>query len=421
MAKDWIELRQHADTGIETIRAHFEGHAYDPHWHDSYLVGMTLAGTQQFHCRRERHQSTPGAAFLLEPGETHDGDAPLAGGFTYLTFYLDERWLRETLGGLYAAVPDSYELHFARTIAREPALVQAIASTFTALHHDEMRIVQQGVMDNLLSQLTHQCQWRKRLPGEIRDAQMAQRARDYLYAHLGENIGLAELAQALGTDRFTLSRTFKHAFGMAPHAWLVQLRLARARAMLARGMTPVDVAAALGFADQSHLGRWFQRAYRLSPAHYRKLCTNIVLMCGVGPGEALRHAPWLARLMALAGALWLTWMSWQLFRSPAVSLSGEASKPFGAGAAAALQLINPKTWMMAMAVVTVFAPHSGRALTTLSFQALGFLVISLLCLAAWAWLGSGVQRVFRSDKALVRFQRLMALWLFACAWMGFFN
>ncbi|WP_171965991.1 AraC family transcriptional regulator [Cronobacter sakazakii] len=275
MAKDWIELRQHADTGIETIRAHFEGHAYDPHWHDSYLVGMTLAGTQQFHCRRERHQSTPGAAFLLEPGETHDGDAPLAGGFTYLTFYLDERWLRETLGGLYATVQDSYELHFARTIAREPALVQAIASTFTALHHDEMRIVQQGVMDNLLSQLTHQCQWRKRLPGEIRDAQMAQRARDYLYAHLGENIGLAELAQALGTDRFTLSRTFKHAFGMAPHAWLVQLRLARARAMLARGMTPVDVAAALGFADQSHLGRWFQRAYRLSPAHYRKLCTNL--------------------------------------------------------------------------------------------------------------------------------------------------
>jgi len=187
MAKDWIELRQHADTGIETIRAHFEGHAYDPHWHDSYLVGITQSGTQQFHCRRERHQSTPGAAFLLEPGETHDGDAPLAGGFTYLTFYLDERWLRETLGGLYAAVPDSYELHFAKTIAREPALVQAIASTFTALHHDEMRIVQQGVMDNLLSQLTRHCQWRKRLPGDIRDAQMAQRAPDHLLAHLGGN------------------------------------------------------------------------------------------------------------------------------------------------------------------------------------------------------------------------------------------
>lgn len=63
MANDWLELRQHADTGIETIKAHFEGHAFDPHWHDSYLVGITLSGTQQFHCRRERHHSQPGDAF----------------------------------------------------------------------------------------------------------------------------------------------------------------------------------------------------------------------------------------------------------------------------------------------------------------------------------------------------------------------
>ena len=83
MANDWLELRQHTETGIETIKAHFEGHAFDPHWHDSYLVGITLSGTQQFHCRRERHRSQPGDAFLLEPGEIHDGDAPVEGGFTY--------------------------------------------------------------------------------------------------------------------------------------------------------------------------------------------------------------------------------------------------------------------------------------------------------------------------------------------------
>lgn len=82
MANDWLELRQHKDTGIETIKAHFEGHAYDPHWHDSYLVGITLSGTQQFHCRRKRQWSRPGDAFLLEPGEIHDGDAPIDGGLT---------------------------------------------------------------------------------------------------------------------------------------------------------------------------------------------------------------------------------------------------------------------------------------------------------------------------------------------------
>lgn len=275
MTQDWLELRQHDETGIETIRAHFEGHAYDPHWHDSYLVGMTLTGTQQFHCRRERHRSTPGDAFLLEPGEIHDGDAPVAGGFTYLTFYLDERWLADTLRGLFDAVPSSYSLHFTRTITREPALVRAIAQTFPALHRDEMRILQHSTMDTLLSQLTQHCQWRKRLPQQMQSAAIAHRARDYLYAFVGENIGLDDLARETGTDRFSLTRCFKREFHLSPHAWLIQLRLAKARAMLAQGDQPASVAAALGFADQSHLGRWFQRAYRLSPAHYRKLCTNL--------------------------------------------------------------------------------------------------------------------------------------------------
>lgn len=275
MAKDWLELRQHAETGIETIKAHFEGHAFDPHWHDSYLVGITLSGTQQFHCRRERYHSRPGDAFLLEPGEIHDGDAPVEGGFTYLTFYLDERWLTNTLQGLYESTPGSYSLHFPQTLTREPHLALAIGETFSSLHNDEMKIVQQSSMDTLLAQITVHCHWRKKVPSQIQSAAIAHRARDYLFAHMGENIGLTDLARETGTDRFTLTRSFKREFHLAPHAWLIQLRLAKARQRLAQGEQPVDVAAALGFSDQSHLGRWFQRAYRITPAHYRRLCTNL--------------------------------------------------------------------------------------------------------------------------------------------------
>ncbi|CPR14090.1 Transcriptional regulator, AraC family [Brenneria goodwinii] len=45
--------------------------------------------------------------------------------------------------------------------------------------------------------------------------------------------------------------------------------------MLSGGVTPADVAAQLGFADQSHLGRWFRRAYQLTPAYYQQRCTNL--------------------------------------------------------------------------------------------------------------------------------------------------
>jgi AraC-like DNA-binding protein len=273
--RNWIELKQDATSGIETVRAHFEGHAYDPHWHDSYLVGITEQGLQQFNCRRQQHNSTPGKVFLLEPGDIHDGTAPEAGGFTYRTLYLDPRWLDRELRAQFEEAPDNAQLSFAATLAEDPRLAIATANAFEAMHHDELRIVRQTALDHLLANLTSHLRWRTLIDPDPRLPLVAQRARDYLHSHLHQDIGLDDLAQATGVDRFRLSRAFKAAFGLAPHAYLIQLRLTRARHLLARGEAPVSVAAALGFADQSHLGRWFQRAYRMTPADYRRRCSNV--------------------------------------------------------------------------------------------------------------------------------------------------
>lgn len=271
----WINLKLDAETGIETIRAHFTGHAYDPHWHDCYLVGVTEQGVQQFNCRRQLHSSTPGQAFLLEPGEVHDGNAPLSGGFTYSTLYLQPRWLETQMQALFGDAPANSLPGFRQTLAHEPELVQRIANAFVALHHQDLRLVRHAALDALLESLSATLHWRQAEPGAARLPQVAIRAREYLHAHVEQDIGLDDLALASGVDRFRLSRAFKAAYGLAPHAYLVQLRLSLARKLLHQGATPVDVAAALGFADQSHLGRWFRRAYGLSPAAYRKHCTNL--------------------------------------------------------------------------------------------------------------------------------------------------
>ncbi len=46
---NWLDNLKDSNIGIETIRAHFTGHAYDPHWQSSYLIGVTESGIQQFH------------------------------------------------------------------------------------------------------------------------------------------------------------------------------------------------------------------------------------------------------------------------------------------------------------------------------------------------------------------------------------
>jgi len=144
----------------------------------------------------------------------------------------------------------------------------------------------------------------------------------------------------------------------------------------------------------------------------------IVLISGAGAGEMLHQYPLVRQVMSWAGVLWLSWMSWQLFCAPAANVYRDTHTRFTARAAALLQVINPKTWMMALAVVSLFAPAGEGALRDIALMALWFLLISVACLLCWAWLGQAVNKVFRTAAAMVRFQRLMALCLFISAWAG---
>ncbi|WP_034913958.1 AraC family transcriptional regulator [Erwinia sp. 9145] len=269
----WLELSRDADMPIEAIRAHFTGHAYDPHWHDSYLIGVTEQGVQQFHSRRKQHRSRPGTVFMLEPGELHDGDAIDEQGFTYRMLYLDPAFVRQQLLDQFTDAPQSVELLFARTLSGDVGLARATFDAFQMLHDGEGKMVREAALGQLFSALTRHSYWRK--PQRIyHDNPLAHQARAFMQDRLADNIGLSDMAVALGVDRFRLSREFQAAFGLPPHAWLIQLRLTHARRLLAAGIAPADVAARSGFADQSHLGRWFRRAYQLTPARYQR-CTNL--------------------------------------------------------------------------------------------------------------------------------------------------
>ncbi|KEA62609.1 Transcriptional regulator, AraC family [Marinobacterium lacunae] len=274
---NWIRFKHDAPTGIELVRVRFGGHehAYDPHWHDSYLIGFTEQGLQQFHCRRQVQRSTPGNSFLIEPGEIHDGESPQGEGFTYRALYLPPDWLHQQLRGIFEELPDRYELHIEKTLAADHRLAGSISGAFLALSEREPRIVREACLDQMLERLTDHISWRRIASATGSRPDLASAGRDFLHAHLYNDVGLSDMAQTLGTDRFRLNRAFKAAYGLSPHAYLIQLRLVRARQLLGLGVPPAEVAAELCFSDQSHLGRWFKRAYYLTPADYRNHCTKL--------------------------------------------------------------------------------------------------------------------------------------------------
>ncbi|AZF42183.1 Transporter, LysE family [Pseudomonas sp. R1-43-08] len=146
---------------------------------------------------------------------------------------------------------------------------------------------------------------------------------------------------------------------------------------------------------------------------------GIVLLVGSGVGQSLVHLPQVQSAMQWAGVAWLSYLAWQIFSAPVEALDVQsAQKRLGFSGAASLQLINPKTWMMALAVVSVFAGNGAERQSQVMTLSMVFFLISLPCLATWAVLGAGSSQFLRSPSAMQRFNRCMALLLLGSAWLS---
>lgn len=145
----------------------------------------------------------------------------------------------------------------------------------------------------------------------------------------------------------------------------------------------------------------------------------IVLAVGLGLGEVLLRYPQIQRALSLLGALWLSWLAWTLWRGAAEPLAPAAGRAkLGPCGAALLQAVNPKVWMMAVAVVGVFAVGAPDRSARVMQLSLIFLLMALPCMSLWAMLGAGSARLLCSPRRLCWLNRSLALLLLASTWLA---
>jgi AraC family transcriptional regulator len=108
------------------------------------------------------------------------------------------------------------------------------------------------------------------LPGSLSVGQ-ERRAKEFLAAHFGDTISIADVARTCGLSRGHFLRAFKATTGLTPHKWLQRYRVERAKALLLDPATGIaEIALRCGFADQSHLTRVFTLLVGISPGTWRR-------------------------------------------------------------------------------------------------------------------------------------------------------
>ena len=273
-APDFLAYDRDGELGVDVLRAGFSGPAFERHAHATFAIGLTTQGRQSFTHRGRHHTSTPGRIIAFNPEDPHDGEAADETGFAYWMLYPDAGVWERVLEGATGRGDTPF---FADTLLDDPALARIFAATMptlqaraTASAGARESLAAESRLDLLLLALALR-HGRAGLPVDRHrdgDAAAVARIREILHAEYGTDIRLDDLARAAGRSRFQVNRAFQAATGMPPHRYLTNIRLEHARALLAAGDAPAEVAAAVGFADQSHLTRRFKAAYGVTPGRF---------------------------------------------------------------------------------------------------------------------------------------------------------
>lgn len=98
-----------------------------------------------------------------------------------------------------------------------------------------------------------------------------RRAIEFMHDNFGREIALEEIAAAAYLSEYHFARFFKQISGVTPHVYLANLRLERARKLLAETALPIsEIASMVGYQSQSHFTKMFKSVTGVTPRAYRE-------------------------------------------------------------------------------------------------------------------------------------------------------
>lgn len=249
----WEDLQ-----GLEVLTADFCRHAFLPHFHDTYMLATVEEGRARMRHEGGLAEILPGSTVLLNPGALHDAEGiDSRQRWHYRVFFLTEAMLRP--------LSEKTHLAFRAPVSADGPLWRRLMTLHRSLEERVTLLERSTALTRLLESLAPQ------VVGSVMDQDSLaprvplDRVRQFLEAHWMDAVSLEELAEVAGLSRFHLLRIFRSRYGLAPHAFQLQLRVQHAKTMLFDGLPAKDAAVECGFFDQAHMTRTMRRYTGVTP------------------------------------------------------------------------------------------------------------------------------------------------------------
>jgi len=272
-------IREASELGIKGLdllgRAHFRKthHILGPHCHRGMEFIVLLKGTQQYEVEGHIYTLHGGDVFMTLPEEEHSGGKAVQDVAEIIWFQLSYGEKSGFLG-MEPSVSDYLynELHQykQRVLHVSQTQLQVLERSFDLLcgSSDKERALGHNYLLAFL--IRNLCGLEEPLGRNGDSGFDAAAAKAYMKEHLYENPQLEELAACCGFSPSKYSACFKEAVGMTPHAYMIQLKMERAKELLRESDKNItEIAQELMFSTSDYFASVFKKYTGKTPTQYR--------------------------------------------------------------------------------------------------------------------------------------------------------
>lgn len=269
------------NTAVDALAVQHVARRFAPHFYDTYAIGVVDSGVCRVTTASGAWYAEPGSLLCFAPGVLHRAEVVSTTPYGYRLVYLSDAML----DALVPTGPRRSAPAFAAPVHTDHALAGALRAAHQAMLDGDDRFRAEAALVSTVRALLRVNTTAPRVAAPIDRASRAlvDTTLAGFTRHLGDRVLLDEIADACGVNTFRLIRTFRRATGIAPYAYLVLMRVNRARALLEAGVPISRAALQCGFSDQSHLTRTFTRTFGVSPGRYRRAIGTTAMCTDAAP------------------------------------------------------------------------------------------------------------------------------------------
>jgi AraC family transcriptional regulator len=251
-----------------------EGCEFQPHSHSAFTVTAILAGGMTATIGERVYELSGGEIALTNVGQRHSAHATEV---EFVSIGVSPVLVNELVAEL-GLMRTSVEIVFRRSLIVDETLTQFARAAASEIAAEQVGLA--AMLDALVRQVViHllRCHLTVRKSDQIELSRAGpvdrrlRRAVEFMHDNFDREIAVEEIAAAAYLSEYHFARFFKQISGVTPHVYLANLRLERARKLLAETVLPIsEIASMVGYQSQSHFTKMFKSVTGVTPRAYRE-------------------------------------------------------------------------------------------------------------------------------------------------------